>query len=493
MDEKEQGGSGGGPQEGETAARQRLEELKRYLASNPSNRMAWFLLGKTYASLGKEGKANYCYLRSGPIYEAYENEPHPFENLAAEDWLDRWNEPRRGGVARTALRAAILIAAGLALLPAASWAPGTALPATVDKPGGQPAAVSKPAQRDGDGSGIGIGIVWVDGRSFPEGAAAAVDALSRAGGEDRAVAATLPEAGSHYRWRSEAAGAALASRASGGDYLVREPAGQEECGCESGLSAEADEAVRSEKALQEQRWSVVSGIRSFERRYGKWPARLEDLLRPYPDNILAGRADGMEERFDGWLKEAKQPAEPAATGAAGGAPGGAAAGQATGGASAGRGRLAAAMAESFRIVVDTKARRLAVFSGPVAVRVYAAGLGGERTPLGRFEISEKVRNPNGSSTGSFGSRGMTLSDTRYAIHGTDEPDSIGKDESLGCVRLGRDDVEELYDLVPIGTPVTIQEGGLERLQPESGQPKKSRYRVEPAALEENPGKRYDWL
>ncbi|QJC51601.1 L,D-transpeptidase [Paenibacillus albicereus] len=477
MNEKERGP--GAPQEAEPAAEQRLEELKRYLVSNPSNRMAWFLLGKTYAALGKEGKANYCYLRSGPIYEAYENEPHPFENLAADDWLDRWNEPRRGRIARTAARALILAAAGMALLPAASWAPGTARQAAQDAPGERPPAVSKPERQAEEK----IGIVWVDGKSFAEGAAAVAAALATSGGEEQAAALTLPVTGAHYRWRSAAAGAAQASRTAGG-YLLQEPEGKEGCDCESGLSPAVDEAVRREKELQEQRWSVVSGIRSYNDRYGRWPARLEELLRPYPDNVLAGRAEGMEARFAEWLQEAQEKKTAAAQGSAGGA---------APEAEPGRGRLAQAMEDRYRIVVDTKSRRLALFSGPVAVRVYAAGLGGERTPLGRFEISEKVRNPNGSATGSFGSRGMTLSDTRYAIHGTDEPDSVGKDESLGCVRLGREEVEELYDLVPIGTPVTIQEGGLERLQPESGQPKKSRYRVEPAALEENPGKRYDWL
>ncbi|GJM84202.1 hypothetical protein HMSSN139_66980 [Paenibacillus sp. HMSSN-139] len=67
-------------------------------------------------------------------------------------------------------------------------------------------------------------------------------------------------------------------------------------------------------------------------------------------------------------------------------------------------------------------------------------------------------NPNGKDDGEFGSRGMQLSDTNYAIHGTNEPDSIGKDESLGCIRMGKKDVEELFDLVPKGTKVKIGKG-----------------------------------
>ncbi|MEI0736043.1 L,D-transpeptidase [Paenibacillus sp. JTLBN-2024] len=46
------------------------------------------------------------------------------------------------------------------------------------------------------------------------------------------------------------------------------------------------------------------------------------------------------------------------------------------------------------------------------------------------------------------------------MHGTNEPDSVGKDESQGCIRMSRADAEELFDLVPMGTPVIISKGGL---------------------------------
>ena len=43
----------------------------------------------------------------------------------------------------------------------------------------------------------------------------------------------------------------------------------------------------------------------------------------------------------------------------------------------------------------------------------------------------------------------------YAIHGTDEPASIGRSVSHGCVRLRNEDIETLYNIVPVGTPVYI--------------------------------------
>ena len=43
----------------------------------------------------------------------------------------------------------------------------------------------------------------------------------------------------------------------------------------------------------------------------------------------------------------------------------------------------------------------------------------------------------------------------YALHGTDEPNSIGTSVSHGCVRLRNEDIETLYQMVPVGTPVYI--------------------------------------
>lgn len=114
--------------------------------------------------------------------------------------------------------------------------------------------------------------------------------------------------------------------------------------------------------------------------------------------------------------------------------------------------------EPLRIMIDTDKHLLALVSGDKIIRSYPVGLGGEKTPQGDFIISEKVRNPNGKSNGEFGSRGMTLSDTLYAIHGTNKPSSIGKDESHGCVRMQQADIEELYNMVTHQTKVTIGKG-----------------------------------
>lgn len=56
--------------------------------------------------------------------------------------------------------------------------------------------------------------------------------------------------------------------------------------------------------------------------------------------------------------------------------------------------------------------------------------------------------------GTLGTRRLDLGDG-YGIHGTDEPTSIGRSVSHGCVRMLNADVEQLYPIVPVGTPVYI--------------------------------------
>ena len=56
--------------------------------------------------------------------------------------------------------------------------------------------------------------------------------------------------------------------------------------------------------------------------------------------------------------------------------------------------------------------------------------------------------------GVLGTRRLELGDG-YGIHGTDEPQSIGQSVSHGCVRMRNADIEKLYPMVPVGTPVYI--------------------------------------
>jgi hypothetical protein len=99
--------------------------------------------------------------------------------------------------------------------------------------------------------------------------------------------------------------------------------------------------------------------------------------------------------------------------------------------------------------------------GANIVRRYANG---SVVPLSVTEGHEIIANgniiipPYGTTQrrykGIMGTRRLYLGDG-YGIHGTDHPESIGRAASHGCVRLRNEDIEKLYDMVPVGTPVYI--------------------------------------
>ncbi|HUI14184.1 MAG TPA: L,D-transpeptidase [Xanthobacteraceae bacterium] len=61
----------------------------------------------------------------------------------------------------------------------------------------------------------------------------------------------------------------------------------------------------------------------------------------------------------------------------------------------------------------------------------------------------------GGETNPLGARAMYLGNTLYRIHGTNDPTTIGKYISSGCIRLTNEDVEDLYSRVNLGTRVVV--------------------------------------
>jgi lipoprotein-anchoring transpeptidase ErfK/SrfK len=129
--------------------------------------------------------------------------------------------------------------------------------------------------------------------------------------------------------------------------------------------------------------------------------------------------------------------------------------------------------EPMTILVDKDDFRLYVLLGGVYLKDYPVGIGrNDRTPEGRFTIQSKTKNPQwtdpetgkihqyGDAGHLIGSRWMGFAGehgrTGFGIHGTTQPETVGHAESAGCVRLTKDDVEELFDLVPQGAEVTIR-------------------------------------
>ena len=122
----------------------------------------------------------------------------------------------------------------------------------------------------------------------------------------------------------------------------------------------------------------------------------------------------------------------------------------------------------FSIRVDKSKNELILDLGGRQLKKYRVSTGkNNSTPVGKFKVTVKLENPTwyyadavvppGSPDNYLGTRWLGFDIEGYGIHGTTFPDSIGKQESLGCVRMLNKDVEELYDLVPEGTRVTIQD------------------------------------
>ncbi|SEM93472.1 Lipoprotein-anchoring transpeptidase ErfK/SrfK [Mesobacillus persicus] len=108
----------------------------------------------------------------------------------------------------------------------------------------------------------------------------------------------------------------------------------------------------------------------------------------------------------------------------------------------------------YRIEVSVSNRQLKLFKDGVLQKQYPIAVGRilHGTPTGTFIIINKAPNPGGP----FGTMWMSLSKEHYGIHGTNDPSSIGKAVSKGCIRMYNRDVEELARLIPIGTAVVIR-------------------------------------
>src|SRR5215469_8081517 len=118
------------------------------------------------------------------------------------------------------------------------------------------------------------------------------------------------------------------------------------------------------------------------------------------------------------------------------------------------------------IVVSLEDRKLALVEDGEIKKVYTVAVGKPSTPSpeGTFTIRRRVANPTYHHDGKtvlagpnnpVGTRWMGLSKSGYGIHGTNEPKSIGKAASHGCIRMARTDLEEFYAMVAVGDTVRL--------------------------------------
>ncbi|ARI77926.1 L,D-transpeptidase family protein [Halobacillus mangrovi] len=107
----------------------------------------------------------------------------------------------------------------------------------------------------------------------------------------------------------------------------------------------------------------------------------------------------------------------------------------------------------YKIDISLNQRKLRLYKNGALQKEYPIAVGKmlSGTPVGKYIIVNKAPNPGGP----FGTMWMSLSKQHYGIHGTNNPSSIGKAVSKGCVRMYNRDVEELARTIPLGTPVSI--------------------------------------
>ncbi|RFU69209.1 L,D-transpeptidase [Bacillus sp. V59.32b] len=122
------------------------------------------------------------------------------------------------------------------------------------------------------------------------------------------------------------------------------------------------------------------------------------------------------------------------------------------------------------IIVNKATNKLAFIKDNAVQEVLPAGTGRsqELTPEGLFTVKVKAVNPyyrkqnipGGDPKNPLGTRwiGFDAKNTAgriYGVHGTNQPWTVGKYISNGCIRLKNADVERLYNKVPIGTKILV--------------------------------------
>ena len=121
----------------------------------------------------------------------------------------------------------------------------------------------------------------------------------------------------------------------------------------------------------------------------------------------------------------------------------------------------------FAAVVELRDFALTIHLHGYYVKRYPVCIGKDgSSPVGKFTVLNKVENPpytgpDGKVISAddpknpLGERWVDLGDS-YGIHGTIDPDSIGKAESRGCIRLADREIIEVYNFLVKGSEVVIR-------------------------------------
>ncbi|SFX75390.1 SH3 domain-containing protein [Thermoactinomyces sp. DSM 45891] len=132
---------------------------------------------------------------------------------------------------------------------------------------------------------------------------------------------------------------------------------------------------------------------------------------------------------------------------------------------------ASAASSKFQVEINKSTNKLYLYKDGQVAKTYpvATGRTKDLTPEGTFPMVVKIVQPGwkgipgGDPKNPLGKRWIGFSvkgdnGRVYGIHGTNQPSSIGKYVSNGCIRMNEANLLELYSLIPEGTPVWIHSG-----------------------------------
>jgi L,D-transpeptidase catalytic domain len=124
------------------------------------------------------------------------------------------------------------------------------------------------------------------------------------------------------------------------------------------------------------------------------------------------------------------------------------------------------------IEINLTNRELILYHGPIQVKRYPVAVGREEwpTPTGDFHVMQMTHDPawmnpftsevieGGDENNPLGRHwiGFWTDGVNWiGMHGTPNPETVGTQASHGCIRLYNHDIEELFSLVNLGTPVIV--------------------------------------
>lgn len=210
------------------------------------------------------------------------------------------------------------------------------------------------------------------------------------------------------------------------------------------VQAESSVSQSISKEEQLQLSLLRSGIESFKRTNGSLPTSLTSLIKHSPDNILSvipsGHTYTTNESDDYALFPNSLDKD------------------------------CVCKFEILKLAFYPETNELALLQGEEVVKVYpvASGKDGRELPFKKSQVTKRVVDPNGGN-GVYGTRGIALTDN-YAIHGTNQEELIGENVSNGCLRMKKEDIEELFPYVTLGMAFEVKEGEPEQEQFPKGLP-----------------------